>query len=59
MGNSEIKVEIKNPLDPLEFFEIFLNDDLINIIVTETNHYANQFLEESFSQLKARSQSKE
>ena len=55
MGNSGIKVEIKNPLDPLEFFEIFFNDELINIIVTETNRYISQFLEESFCQLKAQS----
>ena len=57
--NSGIKVEIKNPLDPLEVFEIFFNDDLINTIVTETNCYSSQFLEENFSQLKARSLSKE
>ena len=57
--NSGIKVEIKNPLDPLEVFEIFFNDDLINTIVTETNRYSSQFLEENFSQLKARSLSKE
>ena len=37
-------VNVQCTSDPLDYFELFFNDDLITIIVTETNHYAEQFL---------------
>ena len=39
--------------DPQEFFEIFDNE-IVNLIVTDTNRYARQFLEERLANLMAR-----
>ena len=33
--------------EPYDFFALFINDDLLNCFVTETNHYAEQNLAEN------------
>lgn len=43
-GTPGVKVEISNHEDPYELFKLFITDDLIARIVTETNLYAEQFL---------------
>ena len=58
-GNPGIKARIDDASDPLEFFKLFFTDELIDIIVTETNRYAGQFLAENQGALKERSRAKE
>lgn len=35
---------VEDPGDPLQYFEVLLDDQLIDLMVTETNRYAAQFL---------------
>ncbi|XP_064635294.1 piggyBac transposable element-derived protein 4-like [Lineus longissimus] len=58
-GNPGIKVDIHDTSDPLEFFELFFGDELVDLIVTETNRFARQYLVEKEGTLKARSRAKE
>ena len=40
-GTAGLKIQINN-MQPIDFFKLFLTDDLINMMVTETNRYADQ-----------------
>ena len=40
-GTPGLKIQM-NSMQPIDFFKLFLTDDLINMMVTETNQYANQ-----------------
>lgn len=53
-----IQVENLNKNNLLDIFECFFTDDLVNIIVTETNRYANQFIAHN-SDIKDNSRTKE
>ncbi|GFS41753.1 contactin [Trichonephila inaurata madagascariensis] len=44
-GNSGIKVCIRDSGDPLEYFNLFLDDEMFSFIVEETNRYAESFFE--------------
>ena len=57
-GNPGIQVAPNDVTDLLEFFELFLDNKIVDF-ATETNRYARQFLEESLANLVARSRSKE
>jgi hypothetical protein len=52
-GNPGIKVEISRENKPIEYFDKFFDDSIINEIVQQTNIYAQQFVNEN--NLKARS----
>ena len=54
-GNPGIQVELRNVANPLEFFD----NKIVELIASETNRYAEQFLEERLANLKTRSRSKE
>ena len=41
-GNPGLKVNVQNTEDPISFFELFFDDELINLIVQQTNLYAQQ-----------------
>ena len=38
-GEAKLMVEM-DEFDPIDFFKLFVNDDFLNVIVTETNRYA-------------------
>ena len=40
-GTPGLKIQMKS-MQPIDFFKLFLTDDLINMMVTETNRYADQ-----------------
>ena len=40
-GTPGLKIQM-NSMQPIDFFKLFLTDDLINMMVTETNQYASQ-----------------
>ena len=40
-GTPELKIQMNN-MQPINFFKLFLTDDLINMMVTETNRYTDQ-----------------
>ncbi|GFT38323.1 piggyBac transposable element-derived protein 4 [Trichonephila clavipes] len=44
-GNPGIKVCIGDSGDPLEYFNLFLDDEMFSFIVEETNRYAESFFE--------------
>lgn len=44
-GNPGIKVSISDAEDPLEYFRLFFDENMINCIVQETNRYANNHIE--------------
>ena len=54
-GNPGIQVELRNVADPLEFFELCFDNEIVRLIVSKTNRYAEQFLEERSANLKTRS----
>ncbi|XP_064643576.1 piggyBac transposable element-derived protein 4-like [Lineus longissimus] len=58
-SNPGLKVNIDDPEDPLEFFELFFNDELIDLIVTQTNLFAQQFMNDKGLGLKRRSRAKQ
>ena len=41
-----LKVRMKNDPFPLDFVELYLNNEIIELLVRETNRYADQFLED-------------
>ena len=43
-GESRMNIQLDS-YEPLDFFKIFINDDLMNVIVDQTNTYAEQRLE--------------
>lgn len=45
-GNSGVQVQTVG-FEPYDFFALFINDDLLNCFVTETNRYAEQYLAEN------------
>lgn len=53
-GNAGIQVNINDKEDPLEYFELFVTDELVDLIVKQTNLYAKQYLD-SVGTLKPRS----
>nr|CAD7575868.1 unnamed protein product [Timema californicum] len=46
-GQPGLKVQLENPDDPLEYFELFITPEIAEMISTESNRYAQQFLENS------------
>ena len=57
-GEAGIKFAIENKECPLQYFEKFFDDSLINNIVLETNRYAEQFLAANACNLSLRSRAK-
>ena len=45
-GNPRVQVQTVG-FEPYDFFALFINDDLLNCFVTETNRYAEQYLAEN------------
>ena len=45
-GNSGVQVQTEG-FQPYDFFALFINNDLLNCFVTETNRYAEQYLAEN------------
>lgn len=54
-GDPGVKVDILDEDDPLEYFEQFIDKDIINKIVQETNRYAENYLESAILTPKSRS----
>lgn len=48
-GQPGIKVPVDKKWTPLDYVKLFLDDEIINIIVTETNRYADKFLKSKYS----------
>jgi hypothetical protein len=44
-GKPGINVDLEDPNNPLEYFELFCTPDIAEAIVRETNWYAQKFLE--------------
>ena len=42
--NSSILVDVPDDADELYFFSLFINDDLLNNVVLETNRYAKDYI---------------
>ena len=53
------KSSLNDVTDSLKIFELFFDNEIVDLIATETNRYARQFLEECLANLMARSRSKE
>ena len=53
-GNPGLKVNVQNTEDPISLFELFFDDELINLIVQQTNLYAQQVIAEKDGRLKKR-----
>ena len=58
-GNPGLKVNVQNTEDLISFFELFFDDELINLIVQQTNLYAQQVIAEKDGRLKKRSRIQE
>ena len=58
-GNPGLKVNVQDTEDPISFFELYFDDALINLIVQQTNLYAQQVIAEKDGRLKKRSRMKE
>ena len=54
-GEAGVKFEVLDKEDPVEFFEKFFDDEVIDYLVTETNRFANQFLDENLETLSPQS----
>ncbi|GBN86035.1 hypothetical protein AVEN_65835-1, partial [Araneus ventricosus] len=39
-GNPELKVSVRDSEDPLDYFNLFFDDEMFNFIVSETNRYS-------------------
>ena len=46
-GNSGLQVTVDNSEDPLSVFQLFLTEDILNVIVTETNCRAAQLMSQT------------
>lgn len=46
-GNSGLQVNVDNTEDPLSVFQLFLTEDILNVIVTETNRRAAQLMSQT------------
>jgi hypothetical protein len=44
-GKPGINVDLEDPSNPLEYFELFCTPNIVEVIVRETNWYAQKFLE--------------
>ena len=44
-GNPGVQVQTVG-FEPYDYFALFINDDLLNCFITESNHYANDFIAE-------------
>jgi hypothetical protein len=44
-GKPGINVDLEDPSNPLEYFELFCTPDIAEVIARETNQYAQFFLE--------------
>ena len=51
-----LKIDILNPEDDLEFFQLYFDENLVNMIVHQTNLYAVQYMEDHGADLKQRLQ---
>jgi hypothetical protein len=40
-----INADLKDRSNPLEYFELFYTPDIVGVVATETNRYAQKFLE--------------
>ena len=45
IGDSGVKFIVEDKNNPMEFFEMFFNENIFELIVTETNRFAKQFLD--------------
>jgi hypothetical protein len=54
IGKPGIIVDLEDPRNPLEYFELFCTSEIAEVIAKETNRYANKFLE-NMPNLKLRS----
>ena len=43
-GKEEIKEELPENLEPIDFAKLYLTDEIIDLIVVETNRYAQQYI---------------
>lgn len=57
-GDSGIKLDNLNKDNPIQLFECFFTDELINKIVVETNRYAEQYLNDNKENIKNQSRVK-
>lgn len=46
-GFTGLKITVSSPPHPLELFEAYFDDELLDVIVVETNRYASQLLNSS------------
>ncbi|KAH6938411.1 hypothetical protein HPB50_009141 [Hyalomma asiaticum] len=46
-GSPGVTITVSSPPQPLELFEAYFDDELIDVIVVETNRYASQLLNSS------------
>lgn len=44
-GNAGLKVLVSDAEDPLEYFQLFFDNDILSYIAQETNRYASEFFE--------------
>ena len=44
-GNPGVQVQTVG-FEPYDYFALFINDDLLNCFITESNHHANDFIAE-------------
>ena len=52
-GNPGVQVQTVG-FEPYDYFALFINDDLLNCFITESNHYANDFIAEGILRRRSR-----
>lgn len=53
-GNSGLQIDLAEDITPFDAFSLFVDDEIINIIVVETNRYAEQKLNNNQTKSKSR-----
>ena len=51
-GDERLKVQMMGHTNPEDFFDLYVTDQLLDHIVTETNHYAQQYIAANWTTLK-------
>ena len=54
-GDSGVKFTIENKENPMEYFDKYFDEEVIDHLVTETNRFASQFLDENAETLSPKS----
>ena len=58
-GNFGVKLELQGITDPVGIFKSFIDGDIIELLVTETNKYARKYIDEKYASGKMKRKSRD